>query len=324
MTWYDFLLNPKKKVTLHQCKKILGQGVFGISYLTPDNLVVKIEPYYDEIGKVGEDFAMNILPTLPYEVRKHFTQIYGIQILDYNPIPDLKCLEEGYKPFKLDNSHKYKVSIMEYGGVPINSIKLTNELRIQGFKELFNPVCAVLAMGYSHNDLHMGNITYDENKKTFRIIDYNIMSRIDLLNNSLDIYDTFKFNIERNLIILFENFLLNDIPSINEKEILKIIGDNVYEGPIKYLKYPKIIYYYETLINPEKYNNFLKVSFSELPKTFKILNIIKCLYYIYDYDFNDTKYGLNDKMTLNDYYQNNLSKGFYEISCEVSRLLNLL
>jgi hypothetical protein len=316
MTWYDFLLKPKEKVSLHQCKRILGQGAFGITYLTPDNLVVKIEAItYNKGGEIGDDFGMNVVPTLDYEVRKHFTQIYGIQYLDYNPLPDLKCIKKITKRLKFfienDEVEKYKVSIMEYSGEPISSIHFTGELRTESFKQLFNPVCLMLSMGYYHNDLHQGNITYDVNKKLFKIIDYNVMRKFDV---NKYIKNGYYFNIRNNLNFLFRLLLNNSFFKDFNIENIK------YLGPKKYMKYDSLIMTYELLFYPEKYENFCNIPIKDLPKTFNPKDIMECLYYINSYDFSKN---YDETKTLGEYYEEVMKEACFDIALKVSQKLKI-
>jgi len=78
------------------CFKILGQGAQGITYLTPENIVVKVEPIRKKILKDGDKFGLEIVPRLPKEIKKHFTQYYSVEFYDENPLENLKC--------KTDNS----------------------------------------------------------------------------------------------------------------------------------------------------------------------------------------------------------------------------
>jgi hypothetical protein len=306
MVWYDFLIK-KRKVSLHQCQRILGRGKYGVTYLTTDNLVVKIE-VVDEDNQIGDKFGKDIVPTLPLEIKQHFTQIYGIQYLDYNPLPDLECIDKDTFNYKLKNAKKYKVSIMEYSGVPIDSLKLTNELRIEGFKQLFKPAFYALTLGYSHNDLHIGNITYDENKRIFKIIDYNSMTEG---NN----------NFYPSWIMLFDNFLLHYFQIGEYYEFYNsIVKDFKFSGPNKYLKYPDLVNIYEIQMNPEKYKKLFESS-EVISETFGDKNIMEALYYVYSYDFYKRKY--DKSKSVEEYYQECRSEGYIEMFMKINEILKI-
>ena len=96
MHWYEY-----KKLDLRKCKKFLGQGNWGIAYLTEENLVVKIEQIkYDESSYVNDDFGLKIVPTLNDEIRRHFVQIFDIKFLNYNPLSEIKFPEKHNYKFK--------------------------------------------------------------------------------------------------------------------------------------------------------------------------------------------------------------------------------
>jgi hypothetical protein len=328
MVWYDFLLKKEKKTTkvsLHQCKKILGQGAFGITYLTPDNLVVKIETYQEGPWNIfhGDTFGMEVLPTLSYEVRKHFTQIYGIQIIDYNPTTDLKCLETSNKLYNLNSfegGEKFKVSVMEYGGETVNSIELTNELRIKAFKQLFNPICVMMSNGYYHNDLHTGNITYDSKKDLFKIIDYNVMQKPENVGYSID----YKF-INWNLSVLFDNFLLNKAFIDYEKygKLETTFKNLKYDGPSKYIKNLDLLIKYEMQVHPGKYEDLFTVPLEKLPKTFKPKDIIEALYYIENYNFDTELTKYDNSLTLNQHYDKVIKNSIFEISKKITKMFDI-
>jgi hypothetical protein len=307
MNWFDFFIK-KKKVSLYQCQRILGRGAYGITYLTPDNLVVKIEAITDSDNLIGDEFGKDVVPTLPIDVRPHFTQIYVIQYLDYNPLPYLDCIEKDTLSYKLKNAKKYKVTIMEYSGVPIQSLDLSDESRREGFKQLFKPAFYALMLGYYHNDLHIGNITYDENKKLFKIIDYNSMTK----DNG---------NFYPSWIILFDNFILNYFHFTNIYNVTINIDDIKFSGPSKFLKYSNLVSIYEIQFYPEKYKYRFTDEDKEPLNVFNPKDIMEALFFIESYNFTNKKY--DKKKTLKEYYRECNKDAYIDIYTKVCEILKI-
>jgi hypothetical protein len=307
MTWFDFFIK-KKKVSLHQCQRILGRGAYGVTYLTVDNLVVKIEAIVKSDNLIGDEFGKDVVSTLPIDIRPHFTQIYGIQYLDYNPLPDLDCIEKDTFGYKLKNAKKYKVTIMEYSGVPIDNLNLSDELRREGFKQLFKPAFYALMLGYYHNDLHIGNITYDENKKLFKIIDYNMMSKD-------------KGNLYISWFFLFDNFVLNYFYFTRDYGFLINTDDIKFSGPAKFLKYPYLVSVYELQFYPEKYKDLLNEKYKESLNVFEAKDIMEALYFFDSYNFTNKKY--DKKKTLKEYYRECNEDGYIDIYTKVCEILKI-
>ncbi len=305
MGWFDLILG-KKKVSLLQCQKFLGAGFFGLVYLTTDNLVVKIEPSYTNKMNDGDKFGMEVVPTLNNEIKKHFIQIYSVQFLDYNPVKDLRCIEPGrekkYK-FPLGNDSKYyKITVMENGGT---GITLNNKNALDIVKQLINPVCVMLSMGYCHNDIYTRNILVKDG--VYKIADYGVMRYV--LNKTVTNND-FHNILERNLYSLL--FFLLPFERNKEKSWMKINQQaSKFTGPKKYLKYRQLAFAYADLFL-EKDEDDVYVVDSE--------KLMECFYLIYNYNFYIKLE--NNEMSLEEYNKMIFEKGFFAIAKKLNLLLN--
>lgn len=302
MKWFEFL-KDKKKISLLQCQKFLGSGAFGLTYLTTDNLVVKIEPVYTKELTVGDTFGMQVVPTLNYEVRKHFIQIYSVQFLDYNPLPHLKCLEPGIeRKFKFYNKTDiYKVTVMEYGG---SSFELNDGTALRMVKQLFNPVCVMLSMGYFHYDIFGRNIVVKDG--VYRIIDYGVMNKV----NEINLFQIDFSRIIRNNLYSLLSVLLPSVRLDKNWDLLIKSAKN-FKGPKKYGKYPETVWVYTDLFeiqDPE---------YTYLVDSQKLLDAI---YYIFNYKFYPEGY---DELSTQEYYEKVCKKAFYSIAKKVTTLLDL-
>lgn len=168
------------------CFKILGQGAQGITYLTPDNKVIKVEPSKKKVLSRGDIFGLEVVPTFNPDIRKHFMQIYSVEFYEYNPLLDLKCLTDNsifryFKKSSFENANLpiakyYKVSIMENAGDKSASVVLKTAKDYHDlFTQLYIPICVMNYYGYFHEDLHMGNIMYSNS--VYKIIDYGVMAK---------------------------------------------------------------------------------------------------------------------------------------------------
>ncbi len=177
------------------CFKILGQGAQGITYLTPENIVVKVEPVRKKILKDGDKFGLEIVPKLPNEIKKHFTQYYSVEFYDENPLENLKCITDNsiFRYFKktsfaslnFPKSIYFKVTTMENAGSMFAESVLTNaKMPRMYFEQLYIPVCAMNYMGYFHKDLHTQNVMFDG--ETFKIIDYGLMKKLKSFSSDIN------------------------------------------------------------------------------------------------------------------------------------------
>lgn len=300
MGWFNF--GGNKKINLSQCQKFLGSGAFGMTYLTTDNLVVKIEPSDTNKLSVGDDFGINIIPTLDYQISKHFTQIFSVQFLKYNPLPDLKCIEPGMeRKFKFENKNPkfYKITVMEYAGEPF---KLTDELGYELIKQLINPVCAMLSLGYFHNDIHSGNIMLKNG--IFKITDYGGMKNLD------DFDEFYSHHLEY---IVYSNIYLilsAGLPSSSRLDLKMNMKQKIknYKGPKKYLAYWYVLNAYIELMDT-KIDGFHNMFDNE--------KFIDALYYIADFDF----YIKGEDLSVSEYKEMICEKGFTKIAKKLNELL---
>lgn len=250
------------------CFRILGQGAQGITYLTPENIVVKVEPTRSNIIKPGDKFGLEVVPKIPKEVRKHFTQYYSVEFYEENPLLNLKCSKDSiFRFFKKSSFEKvqfpktsyYKVTTMEYSGDKVANDVVTNAKMFRMmFEQLYVPICAMNYMGYCHGDLHYDNIMFDGT--TFKIIDYGLMKEINNDVNVIDmdrfLYNLFDYRTEYRLRSKYPLFW-----DFDREECLSRVLPEVPE------KYKTISYTYKNLIHLEDkekcsyINDDLKVEF---------------------------------------------------------------
>lgn len=166
-----------------KCAKILGKGKFGLAYLTPQNLVVKIEKVSKKTKSFGEKFASEVVPTFTPSIKKHFIQYYDIEFVKEISIID--C-DKGTNIFiePLSKNEKfYKRTIMQYGGETLSLNDWTIKKCKECFESLLLPIANMNEANYYHYDIHINNIVYNKENKCFVLIDYGEMKKSSKTTN---------------------------------------------------------------------------------------------------------------------------------------------
>jgi len=179
--------------------KTLGAGMFGTTYLAKynnDNYALKIQHILPndknksyKKGLWRELDLYDYINTLQQKQQKFFTKLYGYEIID-------DCKHKQIRPHKIDlNDKKNKFAIhlskldksnwcvkllTEYkGNKTLQQYLYNNTLTVPQTYSIILQICNIMLIlykgGYSHNDLHTGNIMLNfTEEKTFTFLNKRI------------------------------------------------------------------------------------------------------------------------------------------------------
>lgn len=122
---------------------------------------------------ISKDYVIRIFSS---ESNDYINDLYDmIKSIFTNP----DNLEEIYEYNKLNNNIFYYVS-KKYQPITKNFI-LKNNLKQQYYKNIYSALDNFKNMGYYHLDVSIDNSVWDEDTKSFRLIDYNMFKNINQL-----------------------------------------------------------------------------------------------------------------------------------------------
>ena len=180
--------------------KTLGAGMLGTTYLAKynnDNYALKIQHILPndknksyKKGLWRELDLYDYINTLPQKQQIFFTKLYGYEIID-------DCKHKQIRPYKIDlNDKKNKFAIhlskleksnwcvkllTEYkGNKTLQQYLYNNTLTVPQTYSIILQICNIMLIlykgGYSHNDLHTGNIMLNfTEEKTFTFLNKRIL-----------------------------------------------------------------------------------------------------------------------------------------------------
>jgi len=169
-------------------KKKLGSGLFGTTYLCEyKNKIYALKRFkileqdkiINDTNKIWKEIDLyNYINTLPKNLQIFFTKLYGynitdtishIQIRTDNYIIDTKLEEMDKSKWVMEHLMDYKGSMM-LGEFIYNKKIISKKLVMSFIFQIINIICILNNGGYSHSDLHSGNIMINKTtRKSFNL-----------------------------------------------------------------------------------------------------------------------------------------------------------
>jgi hypothetical protein len=244
--------------------KTLGTGMFGTTYLVKynnNNYALKIQnilpndknkSYKKELWRELDlyDHINNLKP----RQQKFFTKLYGYEIID-------ECEHEQIRPYKIDlNNKKDKFAmrllkldksnwcvklLTEYkGNKTLQQYLYNNKLTIPQTYSIILQICNIMLIlyngGYSHNDLHTGNIMLNlTDEKTFTFLNKKIPFyglHISAIDYGYVLHKKFEINYKDNKYLFLENRKAFFFEELYNNIILVIINFDKYINDCKKMK----------------------------------------------------------------------------------------
>lgn len=274
--------------------KILGKGMFGQTYLVNDDgnkYALKIQKVLEKDIKPSKKQAMKLnlwreidfykfIDKLSKNEQTYFMKMYKYEFHKCKHKYDrpFKIKKEHMKHFKpLDDSLWCMYTLLELKGQSLESYLIKNNLSNRMVYALIIQLCYIgnlmKSKGYTHNDLHSGNITIQESENpiiTYKNKDYIIPVKLQI--SAIDYGE-----------VIHKNY--NDSKSFNEQPNVEYYMDVFYICWFIIIKQDKHIYDCQKKNKKlpwEKEEYFLYPVLNEFIKDIKLWNKIK--------DITTTKY----------------------------------
>jgi len=306
-----FLIKNSKKKYILKRQKILNKHI-------KKNLKYEI---WREI-----DFS-EFVNKLPKNKRIFFMQMYEYKIVEncdkklFDKLPKIMLKDKIYK--ELDKS-KYCIDLIyEHKGKQFKNLLKKNNLSLKEkyyfLVQLFYALSIMKKNGYSHNDIHPGNITYNTSKSNIKIKNKNINSKYVYSLIDYGLVNHKKYNLKKNK---FDNKSDNNISIfsqiLNRKNILIEIykenkwklDNNLFDPNKMYFSLLKM-YDYKEIWN--KIKEKLLKKFPEFIKFYNFFENSLNLKEITDYIWNPKNNTINITEYIDSLFLAYDSKNYYKI-----------